>query len=218
MTTSPARARSARLPRSARRSQLLQAAREVFVAQGYHASAMDDIAERAGVSKPVLYQHFPGKYELYLALVDQNSSEIVLAVQQALASTTSYREKVRAAMTAFFEFIDRESASFRLIFESDLTNDPAVRDRIRRVNVDCAKAIADGFLQAVPMSEEDAETLGIALVGMAEVTARHWLRDGRRVPIAHAVQLLTDLAWGGIRGLPLSAVRSQPGGRSDTQA
>lgn len=214
MTTSPTRARSARLPRSARRSQLLQAAREVFVAQGYHASAMDDIAERAGVSKPVLYQHFPGKYELYLALVDQNSSEIVQAVREALASTTNYREQVGASMTAFFEFIDRESASFRLIFESDLNNDPAVRERIRRVNLDCAQAIAETFVKAVPMPQERAETLGIALVGMAEVTARHWLRDGRRVPIGEAVQLLTDLAWGGIRGLPVSAVRQAP----DTQA
>ena len=62
--------RPTRLPRSARRKQLLEAAQEVFVAQGYHAAAMDDIAERAGVSKPVLYQHFPGKLELYLALLD----------------------------------------------------------------------------------------------------------------------------------------------------
>ena len=63
--------RPLRLPRSARRKQLLEAAQEVFVAQGYHAAAMDDIAERAGVSKPVLYQHFPGKLDLYLALLDR---------------------------------------------------------------------------------------------------------------------------------------------------
>jgi AcrR family transcriptional regulator len=63
--------RGSRLPRKARRAQLLESALEVFVAQGYHAAAMDDIAERAGVSKPVLYQHFPGKLELYLALLDR---------------------------------------------------------------------------------------------------------------------------------------------------
>jgi len=65
--TEAARPRGTRLPRRARRNQLLGAAQEVFVAQGYHAAAMDDIADRAGVSKPVLYQHFPGKLELYLA-------------------------------------------------------------------------------------------------------------------------------------------------------
>ena len=69
--------RPTRLPRSARRKQLLAAAQEVFVAQGYHAAAMDDIAERAGVSKPVLYQHFPGKLELYLALLDTHCDAIV---------------------------------------------------------------------------------------------------------------------------------------------
>ena len=63
-------ARGQRLPRSARRTQLLEAAQAAFVESGYHAAAMDDIAERAGVSKPVLYQHFPGKLELYLALLD----------------------------------------------------------------------------------------------------------------------------------------------------
>ena len=67
--------RGGRLPRSARRKQLMAAAQEVFVAQGYHAAAMDDIADRAGVSKPVLYQHFPGKLELYLALLDKHADD-----------------------------------------------------------------------------------------------------------------------------------------------
>lgn len=214
MTTTPSRARSPRLPRPARRTQLLQAAREVFVAQGYHASAMDDIAERAGVSKPVLYQHFPGKYELYLALVDQNAAEIVAGVRAALETSLGYRETVRASMTAFFEFIDRESESFRLIFESDLTNDPAVQDRINTVNLDCARAIAGVFRQAVRIGESQAEMLGVALVGMAHVTARHWLREGRQVPLADAVSLLTDLAWAGIRGLPVGPTRQG----TDTQS
>src|SRR3954469_11368552 len=68
--------RTARLPRGARRLQLLRAAQDVFVAQGFHAAAMDDIADRAGVSKPVLYQHFPGKRELYLALLEEHVSEL----------------------------------------------------------------------------------------------------------------------------------------------
>src|ERR1041384_3115317 len=80
--------RGGRLPRSARRKQLLAAAQEVFVANGYHAAAMDDIAERAGVSKPVLYQHFPGKLELYLALLDTQAEALGETVITALAGTT----------------------------------------------------------------------------------------------------------------------------------
>src|SRR2546422_10627736 len=101
---SSATGRPTRLPRSARRKQLLAAAQEVFVAQGYHAAAMDDIAERASVSKPVLYQHFPGKLDLYLALLDQHIGDLLDAVRAALASTTDNKQRVAATIAAYFEF------------------------------------------------------------------------------------------------------------------
>src|ERR671939_572039 len=94
--------RPVRLPRSARRKQLLGAAQQVFVAQGYHAAAMDDIAERAGVTKPVLYQHFPGKLDLYLALLEQASDRIIDATREALASTADNKQRVAATMRVFF--------------------------------------------------------------------------------------------------------------------
>src|SRR3954454_13909692 len=118
--------RPARLPRSARRKQLLIAAQEVFVAQGYHAAAMDDIAEGAGVSKPVLYQHFPGKLDLYLALLDQHAEALVAAVRVALASTTDNKLRVAATIEAYFRFVDEDDGAFRLVFESDLVNQPEV--------------------------------------------------------------------------------------------
>src|ERR1700716_2099762 len=93
-------ARTARLPRSARRKQLLAAAQQVFVAQGYHAAAMDEIAERAGGSKPVLYQHFPGKLELYVALLDPHCDAMLARMQQAMAATKDNKQRVRNAMSA----------------------------------------------------------------------------------------------------------------------
>src|SRR5213078_1022249 len=120
--------RPVRLPRSARRKQLLAAAQEVFVAQGYHAAAMDDIAERAGVSKPVLYQHFPGKLELYLALLDTHCDAILARMRNAMTSTTDNKGRVAGANRAYFEFVDGEGTdgegAFRLVFETDLRNDP----------------------------------------------------------------------------------------------
>src|SRR5437867_10674559 len=94
--------RPVRLPRSARRKQLLTAAQEVFVANGYHAAAMDDIAERAGVSKPVLYQHFPGKLELYLALLDTQAEALGDTVLAALARTTDNHERIHGVLSAYF--------------------------------------------------------------------------------------------------------------------
>src|SRR6185437_1579521 len=136
------RPRSARLPRLARRTQLLGAAQEVFVAQGYHAAAMDDIADRAGVSKPVLYQHFPGKLELYLALLDESAEKLTAIVRDALSSTTENRERVPATFRAFFDFVGDEGEAFRLVFESDLGNEPAVRARLERSTHECASMIS----------------------------------------------------------------------------
>src|SRR5437879_6601014 len=103
-TTPQTRQAGNRLPKPARRRQLLAAAQEVFVAQGYHAAAMDEIAERAGVSKPVLYQHFPGKLELYLALLDEHAEALVTTVRDALASTPENKSRVAATMQAFYDF------------------------------------------------------------------------------------------------------------------
>src|SRR5690348_12749924 len=139
---SEARPRGTRLPRLARRNQLLGAAQEVFVAQGYHAAAMDDIADRAGVSKPVLYQHFPGKLELYLALLDQHCESLLHAVRTALASTTDNKKRVEATMHAYFAYVEDEGGAFRLVFESDLTNETAVRERVDKVALECAEAIS----------------------------------------------------------------------------
>src|ERR1700730_7217782 len=123
--------RGTRLPRSPRRPQLLAAARDVFVAQGYHAAAMDDIAERAGVSKPVLYQHFPGKLELDLGLLDQSADAVARRVRTALGSPQHNSQRLAATSTAYFEYVAGEGQAFRLVFESDLSNETAVRERLR---------------------------------------------------------------------------------------
>src|SRR5678816_854153 len=144
MTDSPLRGQ--RLPRQARRKQLLGAAQEVFVAQGYHAAAMDDIAERAGVSKPVLYQHFPGKLDLYLALLDTHCDTLVQNVRDAMAATQDNKQRVAGAMHAYFEFVDHESEAFRLVFESDLRNEPAVRERVERMERSCVEAVTETIM------------------------------------------------------------------------
>ncbi|GAA1827956.1 TetR/AcrR family transcriptional regulator [Luedemannella flava] len=196
--------RPLRLPRSARRKQLLEAAQEVFVAQGYHAAAMDDIAERAGVSKPVLYQHFPGKLELYLALLDTHSDAIVGKVRDAMAATSENKLRVEGAMRAYFEFVDHESEAFRLVFESDLVNDPAVRERVERVERGCVEAITETIMVDTGVSRDLAELLASGLCGAAETAARFWLAGGRRVPKEEAEQLIAALSWRGIASFPIT--------------
>jgi AcrR family transcriptional regulator len=200
--TADDRPRSARLPRLARRTQLLGAAQEVFVAQGYHAAAMDDIADRAGVSKPVLYQHFPGKLDLYLALLDQHCEALVEAVREALGSTSDNKLRVAATMSAYFEFVEHESGAFRLVFESDLTNEQAVRERVNKVELDCAKLISAVIAEDTGLGPEESMVLAIGLTGISQVTARYWLAAGMPVPRDTASQLISQLAWRGIAGFP----------------
>ncbi|HWG93690.1 MAG TPA: TetR/AcrR family transcriptional regulator [Mycobacteriales bacterium] len=210
MTPLPADApRGARLPRQARRTQLLSAAQAVFVVQGYHAAAMDDIAERAGVSKPVLYQHFPSKLELYLALLDQHAEVLVGRVHEALGSTTDNHARVTASVQAYFDFVDGEGTpgegAFRLLFESDLRNDPAVRERVERMTMQCVEAIARTIAHDTGYREEEALLLSVALSGAAEVSARWWLDGAGTVPKDRAVELLVGLLWRGLAGSPLTA-------------
>jgi AcrR family transcriptional regulator len=196
------RPRGGRMPRKARRAQLLESALEVFVAQGYHAAAMDDIAIRAGVSKPVLYQHFPGKLDLYLALLDSSCDQIIANCRLALDSTSDNKLRVGATMTAFYDYVSADTGAFRLVFESDLTNEPAVREHVERVTSECAAMIAEVIHEDTGLPGEASHLLAVALVGMAQVSARYWLADASTIPRNDAAALIAGLAWRGIRGYP----------------
>jgi len=182
----------------------------VFVAQGYHAAAMDEIAEAAGVSKPVLYQHFPSKLELYLALLDEHADALACAVRTALASTTDNSLRVAESIRAYFDFVSDEGGAFRLVFESDLRNEPAVRDRIDGSLRASVEAIADTIAADTGLSGAEAELLSCGLAGLAEISARWWMGADadQRIDKERAVNLMTGLAWRGISGFP----RAEPPG------
>src|SRR5215216_4649370 len=197
--------RPARLPRDQRRIQLLDAASEVFASKGYHAAAMDEIAEAAGVSKPVLYQHFPSKLDLYLALLDQSCDRLVEVVADALASTEDNADRVVATVAAFYEFVSSDSGEFRFVFESDLTGDGAVQQRLSKVHDEIADAIADVIAEDTALPTEESKLLAISLVGIAQVSARYWVSpDTGKIPLDEAKQLVSSLAWRGISGFPLT--------------
>ncbi|HEX2248230.1 MULTISPECIES: TetR/AcrR family transcriptional regulator [Crystallibacter] len=201
-TDSRPAAKPARLPREERRRQLLQAAHEVFVANGYHGAAMDEIAETARVSKPVLYQHFPGKRELYLALLDHHLESLTAMLMAALNSTNDNKLRVHATMDAYYRFISQESQAHRLVFESDLNNDPDVSKRLEDFNAQLASAIAAVIADDTKLSEVEATLLGRALAGMAQISARYWLQADNELERDTAVDLIYRLAWRGISRFP----------------
>jgi AcrR family transcriptional regulator len=196
-----------RLPRDERRAQLLSAALEMFTTAGYHSAAMDEIAERAGVSKPVLYQHFPSKLDLYLAVLDTHIDSLVFAIQKAIQSTPDNSERVQATVGAYFDFIEAEGAAFRLLFESDMSVEPAVRERLNRMTYDCAAAVSAVISLDTGLPQEAAMLLGVGLIGSAQVTARHWLERDSKLSREQAQALVTNIIWRGISGFPINQVK-----------
>jgi AcrR family transcriptional regulator len=201
MTEAPAR--NVRLSRSARRAQLLVAARDVFAAQGYHAAAMDDIAERAGVSKPVLYQHFPGKLELYRALLTTCADELVERVGDAIARTHDNRERVTAAVAAYFDFVAGDGQAYRLVFESDLRGEPEAAAVVDGALTRCIEIVAAAVTTDAGLDGARARLLAVGLVGLSQVAAQYWLDSDGTVPRDEAVALMSSLAWRGLAGFPM---------------
>jgi AcrR family transcriptional regulator len=195
--------RGARLSRDARRAQLLGAARDVFAAHGYHAAAMDDIADRAGVSKPVLYQHFPSKLELYQALLTTYVEELTGRLRSALVEITDNELRVRAAISAYFEFVAGDGESFRLVFESDLRGEPEAAELLNKALTDCVDLVTDAVTRDAGLDQTRARLLAVGLVGLSQVTARYWLDAGKSVPQDEAVDLMSRLAWRGLAHFPM---------------
>ena len=184
---------------------MLTAALEVFSTSGFHAASMDDIADRAGVSKPVLYQHFPGKLDLYLALLDAGIDDLLDAANAALTGTTDNQLRVSAMTHAYFAFVEDPAGAFRLVFESDLANEPAVRQRVDALDLAVASQIAAVIAEDTGLSDAQALVLASGLQGMTQVAARRWLRDGStEITRDEATELICGLGWRGISGFPLS--------------
>ncbi|MFF0147149.1 TetR family transcriptional regulator [Amycolatopsis sulphurea] len=192
--------RGVRLPRTERRAQLLTAAQRVFAENGYHAAAMDEIAEQAGVSKPVLYQHFPGKLDLYIALLESHVDDLVSRVQDALDSTTDNRQRVPATVGAFFDFVSNDAGAFRMVFESDLRGEPSVQEAVDRATSASVEAITETITSDAGLDEAKARLLAVGLVGMSQVSARYWLQHNQAMSREEAVDLTANLAWRGIGG------------------
>lgn len=198
--------RSARLPRSARRIQLLGAASSVFVDLGYHSAGMDEIAVRAGVSKPVLYQHFPSKMELYIAVLKSHVDSLLTGVRAALSSSTDNRDRVSAAVRAFFDFVDQDSQGYKLIFESDVM-EPTVAERVEGAVDACVDVVYDLVSQDSGLDVYRARMLAVGLVGASQVSARYWLYADRPIAKDDAVATTVQLLWSGLAGVPLQNQR-----------
>ena len=114
-----------RLPAAERRRQLLEIATDVFASRGYHDSSMNDIADAAGVTKPVLYQHFDSKRELYLELLRDIGEDLQLQISKATADAGGPRQQIQNGFGAYFEWMSTHPAAFRLLQLNDANSWPS---------------------------------------------------------------------------------------------
>src|SRR5690606_32403632 len=156
-----------RLPAAERREQLLRTAVGVFAAHGYHATSMNDVAEAAGVTKPVLYQHFSSKRDLFIELLDDIGAELRSTIAKATADAPGPRQQIEEGFRAYFGFVGESADAFRVLFGSGARRDPEFASFARAVEASIAETIAQLIVvEGEPVA--NGLLLAHSIVGMSE--------------------------------------------------
>lgn len=190
---------SMRLPAPARREQILDVSVQVFARNGFHSTSMNDVADAAGVTKPVLYQHFDSKQDLYLALLEEAGNRLRNAVAKSVASATSGKQQTEYGFKAYFRWVSDDHDAFLLLFGSRANRDEESVAAVRRITAETAKAIAP--LIAADIDGEHQRTLAHGLVGLAEGVSRHLVERGEVFDPEVLGQQIADMAWAGLRAV-----------------
>jgi AcrR family transcriptional regulator len=194
------RPHASRLPAARRRQQLLEVALQVFGELGFHPTSMNDVAEAAGVTKPVLYQHFRSKRDLYREVLTDVGGQILDAITKATAAATSPHEQVELGFLAYFRFVAANGAAFRVLFGGGTRRDEEFAVQVARVEGAIAEAIAT-LIDVEGLTGPQRRQLAHGLVGLAEGTSRLWMAEGAEEPPEELARLVADLAWRGLRGI-----------------
>jgi AcrR family transcriptional regulator len=202
----PARRAPRRLGAPERRQQLVNTALKLFAERGYRATTMEDIAAAAGVTKPLLYQHFDSKRALYLELVHAVSDDLVDALRRAYKQSAGPRDKVERGFVAYFEVIASRLDAFRLLFGRHAPDDVELSGAVRQVEA----SVLDLLEAQLPETLEPAHRrlVAHAIMGMSEGGTRFWVEQGRRddaapdsAEVRRVGTRIAALSWNGLRGL-----------------
>jgi AcrR family transcriptional regulator len=190
---------TSRLSATARREQLLQVALDVFARSGYHDTSMNDVAEAAGVTKPVLYQHFESKRDLFQALLDDVGARMLHAITVGTAGATDGKSRTELGFRAYFRWVSEDHDSFMLLYSGSSRRDQEFSRAVRRVTNGMVQAIAP--LIAADIDDEHRLTLAHAIVGLAEGASRRLVERGDEFDPDEVARQVSDLAWAGLRAV-----------------
>jgi AcrR family transcriptional regulator len=189
-----------RLPAHERREQLLSVAVRVFAERGYHSTSMNDVAEAAGVTKPVLYQHFASKRELYKELLGEIGGQLRDTIAKATADAEGPRQQIERGFAAYFRFVADHNDAFRVLFGAGTRRDEEFAEEARQVEDSLAETVA-GLIEIDGISDQQRRLLGNGIVGLAEGSCRYWLHHGVDVDAETLAAQVSQLAWAGLRGI-----------------
>lgn len=169
-----------RLPAPQRREVILDAATQTFVEMGYHGAHMDIIAERAGVTKPILYRHFPSKLSLLLSILDRAREELRRSLLENRGEGLSWKESIEHDIGSYMDFVQHYGKGYGLIYTVGLSVDREVIERmsgIRRDNRDIVAARIRDYTDTEAMAAEDIDMAAVLIVGISETAAIYWMNN-----------------------------------------
>jgi AcrR family transcriptional regulator len=194
-----------RLTGAARRARVVDAALHAFATQGYDAVGMGEIAEAAGVARPVLYDHFPSKRALFLTLLEEQSAQLVAHVGAAITARGSEEERMRQTVDAFFSWAERNPHGWGMLFRDGGEREAEIQEARRRLHRERVRAT--GFLLAAdaqhagidPSSRQAELMVELIIAGLAGVA--RWWADHPRTKRAELVDAAMASLWSGLERL-----------------
>ena len=185
-----------------RRELILEAARECFAEGGYHRTSLDAIAERAGVSKALLYEHFASKRELHAAMLEAHVRELIERIETALVDAEPGEGRLQAGLEAFFDFIEERRGASAILLRN--TGDPDVAEWLARLREAIgAQVVTLMTEEAEQLIREDPELRGaIEMIAQQQIGAiqslADWWGEHREVPKERVIATAMDFAWIGM--------------------
>jgi AcrR family transcriptional regulator len=184
---------------AARRAQLLDVAESTFAELGYDRTSFEDVAIRAGVTRPLLYDHFASKDELYLACVEAARGELETAVIDAVLAETEPLAQLRAGITAYFTFVQERGQRWDILFAGGTAVAGPAGEAAAEMRYRTAERLAALFARALPDADEAAVmAYAHGASGAAEQLAKWWRRSSQ-ITVDELVTLYLEMVWDGLR-------------------
>lgn len=197
-----------RMPRAQRRSQLLTVSTDVFARQGYHATSMDNIALEAGVSKPILYQHFESKHELFTTIMDSSIEDLAERLTTILDTVDSREDRVHQTFHGYFKFVKENRSAFIVMSRTSSELSDA-RTRWNRAVDTYVQIISESIRDRNNLGEVQAYVMGRAIAGMAEQASQVCI-DYDDVDVEEVARLAAKMAFEGLAGVEKSKFTLTP--------